>query len=99
MWGSISVLLDVGDFFLMKVGKLIGNFDFYVVLLWVFFLGVIVVIFFIVGGCIMGLVDVIFIMIIGFKVMLLAIFIFIMAWFLVVIIEELYVVIFFIFVL
>lgn len=90
VWGSISALPDVGDSFLMKVGKLIGNSDSYVALLWASLSGVIAAILLTVGGRIMGLADAISTMITGFKAMLPAILILTMAWSLAATTEELH---------
>lgn len=90
VWGSISALPDVGDSFLMKVGKLIGNADSYVALLWASLSGVIAAIVLTVGGRIMGLADAISTMITGFKAMLPAILILTMAWSLAATTEELH---------
>jgi Na+/H+ antiporter NhaC len=90
VWGSISALPDVGDSFLMKVGKLIGNADSYVALLWASLSGVIAAILLTVGGRIMGLADAISTMITGFKAMLPAILILTMAWSLAATTEELH---------
>ncbi|MEQ8705917.1 MAG: Na+/H+ antiporter NhaC family protein [Phaeodactylibacter sp.] len=90
VWGSISALPDVGDSFLIKVGKLIGNADSYVALLWASLSGVIAAILLTVGGRIMGLADAISTMITGFKAMLPAILILTMAWSLAATTEELH---------
>ena len=90
IWGSISALPDVGDSFLMKVGKLIGNSDSYIALLWASLSGVIAAILLTVGGRIMGLADAISTMITGFKAMLPAILILTMAWSLAATTEELH---------
>jgi Na+/H+ antiporter NhaC len=90
VWSSISALPDVGDSFLMKVGKLIGNADSYVALLWASLSGVIAAILLTVGGRIMGLADAISTMITGFKAMLPAILILTMAWSLAATTEELH---------
>jgi Na+/H+ antiporter NhaC len=90
VWGSIGALPDMGDSFLMKVGKLIGNSDSYVALLWASLSGVIAAILLTVGGRIMGLADAISTMITGFKAMLPAILILTMAWSLAATTEELH---------
>ena len=90
IWSNISSLPDVGSSFLMKVGKLIGNSDSYVALLWASLSGVIAAVLLTVGGRIMGLADAISTMITGFKAMLPAILILTMAWSLAATTEELH---------
>lgn len=80
VWSSIGSLPDVGDSFFRKLGKLIGNSDSYVALLWASLSGVIAAILLTIGGRIMALADAISTMITGFKAMLPAILILTMAW-------------------
>jgi len=89
VWGNISLLTE-GDGFLAKLGKLIGNANSYVALLWASLSGVVAAILLSVGGRIMRLADAISTMITGFKAMLPAILILTLAWSLAATTEELH---------
>jgi Na+/H+ antiporter NhaC len=89
IWGGMSELPDTEGFF-MKLGKLIGNSDSYVALLWASLSGVIAAIILTLGGRIMKLNETISATITGFKTMLPALLILTLAWSLAATTEELY---------
>ncbi len=74
----------------MKMGKLIGQADSYIALLWASFAGVLVAILMTVGGKIMNLFNTMHTMTTGFKTMLPAIIILTLAWALAITTQELY---------
>lgn len=80
VWASIAQLPDTGNSFFMKMGKIVGNSDSYVALLWASLSGVIAALLLTVGARIMKLVDAISAMTTGFKAMLPAVLILTMAW-------------------
>lgn len=80
VWASIAQLPDTGNSFFMKMGKVVGNSDSYVALLWASLSGVIAALLLTVGARIMKLVDAISAMTTGFKAMLPAVLILTMAW-------------------
>lgn len=79
-WGAMGNLLGEDSSFFMKIGKLIGNADSYVALLWASLSGVVAAIALTVGAKIMKLNDAIGTMITGFKTMLPALIILTLAW-------------------
>ncbi len=90
VWGAMGKLPELEGGFFLKVGKLIGNSDSYVALLWASLSGVIAAILLTVGGRIMKLADAVSTMVTGFKAMLPAILILTMAWSLAATTEELH---------
>ncbi|MCB0595541.1 MAG: Na+/H+ antiporter NhaC family protein [Lewinellaceae bacterium] len=90
IWRSTGQLLGADSSLFMKVGKLIGNSDSYVALLWASLSGVAAAILLTVGARIMQLAETISTMITGFKAMLPALLILTMAWSLAATTEELH---------
>ncbi|MCG8330369.1 MAG: Na+/H+ antiporter NhaC family protein [Chitinophagales bacterium] len=90
IWAALSELPDVQGSFFMKLGKLIGNADSYVALLWASLSGVIAALLLTLGAKIMKLAESISTLITGFKAMLPAIIILTLAWSLASTTEELY---------
>lgn len=80
IWAAMGNLLSEDASFFMKIGKLIGNSDSYVALLWASLSGVVVAIALTVGAKIMKLTDAVGTMITGFKTMLPALIILTLAW-------------------
>lgn len=80
IWSAMGSLLGEESSFFMKIGKLIGNSDSYVSLLWASLSGVVAAIILTVGGKIMKLNDAVGTMITGFKTMLPALIILTLAW-------------------
>ncbi len=89
VWGSIGQLTE-GDGFFVKIGKLIGNSDSYVALLWASLSGVVAAVLLTVFGRIMQLADAMSTMVTGFKAMMPAILILTLAWSLAATTEELH---------
>lgn len=93
-WGAIWVamgnLLGEESSFFMKIGKLIGNSDSYIALLWASLSGVVAATVLTIGARIMKLGDTISTMITGFKTMLPALLILTLAWSLATTTEELH---------
>jgi len=89
-WGQMNVLLEGQNGFFMKMGKLIGDSDSYVALLWASLSGVVVAIIMTLAGRIMKLLDTIHVMTTGFKTMLPALIILTLAWALAITTEELH---------
>lgn len=89
-WQSIGALSEENNTFFMKLGKLIGNADSYVALLWASAAGVILAFLMTVGGRIMRIPNIITTMITGFKTMLPALIILTLAWSLAATTEELH---------
>ncbi len=90
IWASTGLLLGGDSSFFMKIGKLIGNSDSYVALLWASLSGVVAALALTLGGRIMNLGDAMSSMITGFKAMLPALIILAMAWSLAATTEELH---------
>ena len=91
VWAAMPNLFPDGNAsFFMKMGKLIGNSDSYVALLWASLSGVIAAIILTLGGKIMRLHEAISSMTTGFKTMLPALIILTMAWSLAITTEELH---------
>ncbi|MCO6479288.1 MAG: Na+/H+ antiporter NhaC family protein [Phaeodactylibacter sp.] len=90
IWRGTGQLLGQEGTFFMKIGKLIGNSDSYVALLWASLSGVAVAIALTIGAKIMRLTESISTMITGFKAMLPALLILTMAWSLAATTEELH---------
>lgn len=91
VWGAMGVLLEgEAPSFFMKVGKLIGNADSYVSLLWASMSGVVLAIVMTLYGRIMNLTDTINTMVTGFKAMLPALIILTLAWSLAITTDELH---------
>ncbi|MCB9274064.1 MAG: Na+/H+ antiporter NhaC family protein [Lewinellaceae bacterium] len=80
VWGAMGQLLGEQSTFFMKVGKLIGNSDSYVALLWASLSGVTAAVLLTIGGRIMTLPETISTLITGFKAMMPALLILAMAW-------------------
>ncbi len=80
VWGAMGLLLGDEHSFFMKIGKLIGNSDSYIALLWASLSGVVTAIALTVGGRIMKLFDTIHTLTTGFKTMLPALIILTLAW-------------------
>ena len=95
VWSNMDILFD-GDAngFFRKVGKLIGNADSYIALLWASLTGVVLAILLTVFSRIMKLEDTITTMITGFKTMLPALLILTLAWSLAATTEELHTAVF-----
>lgn len=95
VWGAMGGLIE-GDTpsFFMKVGKLIGNADSYIALLWASMSGVALAIIMTLWGRIMNLADTIGTMTTGFKAMLPALLILTLAWSLALTTEELHTAVF-----
>jgi Na+/H+ antiporter NhaC len=89
-WQAIGALGEESDTFFMKLGKLIGNADSYVALLWASTAGVILAFLMTVAGRIMRIPNIITTMITGFKTMLPALIILTLAWSLAATTEELH---------
>lgn len=91
VWAVMGLLLE-GETpsFFMKVGKLIGNADSYIALLWASMSGVVLAIAMTLYGRIMNLADTINTMVTGFKAMLPALIILTLAWSLAITTEELH---------
>ncbi|MCB0559680.1 MAG: Na+/H+ antiporter NhaC family protein [Lewinellaceae bacterium] len=90
IWRATNQLLGADSSLFMKVGKLIGNSDSYVALLWASLSGVTAAIVLTVGAKIMQLAETVSTMITGFKTMLPALLILTMAWSLAATTEELH---------
>jgi Na+/H+ antiporter NhaC len=90
IWSAMSGLPDAQGSFFMKLGKLIGNSDSYIALLWASISGVIAAVILTIGGRIMKLAETISTVITGFKAMLPAILILTLAWALAATTDELY---------
>jgi len=90
IWGAIGSLPDAEGSFFMKLGKLIGNSDSYIALLWASLSGVLAAVLLTLGGRIMRLAETISTVITGFKAMLPALMILTLAWSLAATTEELY---------
>lgn len=91
IWSNMPVLLEgESTGFFLKIGKLIGNSDSYVALLWSSLSGVLLAIILTLSGRIMPLIDTINTMITGFKTMLPALLILTLAWSLAATTEELH---------
>jgi len=91
VWGAIGLLLEgENPSFFMKVGKLIGNADSYIALLWASMAGMALAIILTLWGRIMSLADTIGSMTTGFKAMLPALLILTLAWSLAITTEELH---------
>lgn len=90
VWGSLPALIGDSPGFFMKIGKLIGNSDSYVALLWASLSGVLAAVALTLGSRIMNLNDTIDSMITGFKTMLPALIILTLAWSLAATTEELH---------
>ncbi|MEL7121198.1 MAG: Na+/H+ antiporter NhaC family protein, partial [Bacteroidota bacterium] len=81
VWKNIPLVLgDEGSGFFLKIGKLIGNADSYVALLWASLSGVILALLLTVSQKIMSLSDTATVMVTGFKTIMPAIVILTMAW-------------------
>jgi Na+/H+ antiporter NhaC len=81
VWNNMSILL-AGDEtgFIRKLGKLVGNADSFVALLWASLMGVFVAILLTLGGKIMRLGEVMNSLVMGFKTMMPALIILVFAW-------------------
>ena len=91
VWANIGAVLDgESPGFFRKIGKLIGNADSYIALLWASLTGVFLAILLTIGNRIMRLEDTITTMITGFKTMLPALLILTLAWSLAATTEELH---------
>lgn len=90
VWSSMGALIEGGGSFFTKLGKLVGNSDSYVALLWASVSGVISAIALTVGAKIMKIADTMATLTTGIKTMLPAIIILIMAWSLASTTEELH---------
>ncbi|MCB0587726.1 MAG: Na+/H+ antiporter NhaC family protein, partial [Phaeodactylibacter sp.] len=90
IWRATGVFLGEESSFFMKIGKLIGNSDSYIALLWASLSGVAAAIALTLGAKIMRLAETISTMITGFKAMLPALLILAMAWSLAATTEELH---------
>jgi Na+/H+ antiporter NhaC len=93
VWSNIGLLTD-GDSFFLKIGKLIGNSDSYVALLWASLSGVAAAIILTLLGRIMQLADTMSAMITGFKAMMPAMVILTLAWALAATTEDLHTAVF-----
>ena len=89
-WAGMSELMVENNSFFSKLGKLIGNSDSYVALLWASLSGVLAAILLTLGGRIMKLAEIIESFITGFKTMLPALIILTLAWSLAITTEELH---------
>jgi len=91
VWGNIAAVTESNTpNFFMKIGKIIGNADSYVALLWASLSGVVVAIILTLGAKIMQINDTVNTMVTGFKTMLPAVLILTMAWSLAATTQELY---------
>ncbi|HMQ50252.1 MAG TPA: Na+/H+ antiporter NhaC family protein [Saprospiraceae bacterium] len=90
VWSSMGTLIEGGGSFFTKLGKLVGNSDSYVALLWASVSGVIAAIALTIGARIMKISDTMATLTTGIKTMLPAIIILIMAWSLASTTEELH---------
>lgn len=93
IWANIAVVTD-GDGFFVKVGKLIGNADSYVALLWASLSGVVAAVILTVLGRIMRIADTMSALVTGFKAMMPAVVILTLAWALAATTEELHTAVF-----
>lgn len=93
IWANMAVLTE-GDGFFVKLGKLIGNSDSYVALLWASLSGVVAAVLLTVLGRIMKLADTMSAMVTGLKAMIPAVLILTLAWALAATTEELHTAIF-----